>query len=196
MYKVISAYIVVILLQTNVAKSQTSTPIGMDVSIHGYIFLTENGLFYQPLDYYEPNKLFLSSVTRLSFKIQETNLIKYSEVLNGVGNKLIVKTYSEEVIKENKGLNALDTVFYFKCTIDISLIYANDETKIDSIGYGFFVNNSLLSFGNLYIRNQLLRIIPDEPKILKDLYYSYSKLKWSRPDWLEKLYGEKMKKSR
>lgn len=173
-------------------KGQSPHPTGMDVTIHGYIFLTESGLFFQPLDYYQYNKPFVSSLDKISFKIEETRQVMYSDVLKGVGNKLIVKNYTNEFLQKNPTLKASDTIYNFKCSIDISLNYFDKETKVDSIGYGFFIKDSLISYGNLYIRNQLLRIIPDDVKVLKQFYNSYSKIKWIRPEWLEKLYREKV----
>jgi hypothetical protein len=182
----------IIIFSNTVVKSQQVDTRGMDISFNGYIFLTDYGLFFQPLDYFQ-NKNFVLSLNKLSFRIDEpTDVMNYSPFLKGVGYKLPVKKYFEDTINKNPTLNITDTVTYFKCSIEISMqFFDTSYTSIREVGYGFVLNNQFIYYGNLAIRNQLYKIIPEDVKILEQFYNSYLKKKISPPEWLKVLYVQR-----
>jgi hypothetical protein len=172
----------------NAVKAQHVDIRGLDVSIDGYIFLTDNGLFFQPLDYLQ-KKDFISSLNKLSFRIDEpTDAMNYSTFLKAVGHTLIVqKDLSDTINKKN-----IDTINYFRCSIVIGMqFFDTSYTKIDKYGFGFFLKKAFFYYGNLSIKNQLYKIIPDDVKVIEQFYNSYQKKKITPPEWLRVLYVQR-----
>lgn len=181
----------------NYSYGQLSKRTGYDVTVNGYLFLSSEGLFFQPLDF-EQDKDFIPSLDKRSFKIQESNLIIFSDVLKGVGTKLLVKNYFEDTIRKNSKLKIYDTITYFKCNIYIGMNFFDTSYNLfNEIGYGFILNNNLIYYGNLAIKNQLYKIIPDDIKVIEQFYNSYQNKKIYPPEWLKTIYAErKVKKNK
>jgi hypothetical protein len=150
------------------------------VKMNGYIFLSDDGLFFQPL-YFGEKTPFLKALKKNSFRIEESNQIQFSQVIKGVGDRLLMKEYTDDSLKKNPSLRAYDTVYYFKCDITIDVNF--EESRLTTVGYGFLVNDSLIYFGNTWLRNRLYEIIPEESRIVKQLYNSYKRLGWFVPEW-------------
>jgi len=187
---------VLVLCFIKYGRAQVSNPSGMDVSIHGYIFFTENGVFFQPLDFFQPNPNFVSSLNKLSFQIFEgKDMPIYSDALRGLGNKLIVRNYFDDTIKKNPNLKVFDTIRYFSCNIYISMdFFDTTYTSFYEYGHGFVFKNKWISYGSLAIRNWLIQIVPDDLVILSKFRNFYIKRNVVPPQWLEKLYKEKVLK--
>jgi hypothetical protein len=64
-------------------------------------------------------------------------------------------------------------------------------TKIDKYGFGFFLKKAFFYYGNLSIKNQLYKIIPDDVKVIEQFYNSYQKKKITPPEWLRVLYVQR-----
>ncbi len=187
------AIIFFILFTTKQLSGQNTRIKGFDVSIHGYIFLTKNGLFFQPTGNGQFNN-FVTSLNQISFKIEETNEINYSDALQGVGKSIVVKNYTDDTLLKNPTLKVFDTIYYFKCVIDIAMnFFEKDYTEIQDIGYAFLIKDSLVYYGNLAIRNQITRIIPDELIYLKQFYNSYKVKHIGIPEWMKDIYAKKIR---
>ena len=103
----------------------------------------------------------------------------------------------EDTIRKNPKLNVYDTITYFKCTIYIGMnFFDTSYTSFNEIGYGFVHNNNLIYYGNLAIRNQLYKIIPEDLTVLEQFYKSYQKKKIYPPEWLKNLYAERRSKKK
>lgn len=175
--------------------AQNNPPTGFYVTLKGYMFFTSDGLFFQPLADEKQNRDFVSSLDKTSFKISENTETFFSDVVKGVGKKLIVKRLSDYEIKQDSTLKIFDTINYFKCSIYIYMnFFVKNEVTIDKIGYGFFNSGSLIYYGNLSIRNELEKIIPEESDNLKQLYNSYIRQRWRAPEWLKTAYNARIKK--
>lgn len=184
-------FLIVIISFTSASNAQNFDARGFDVSLNGYIFLTNDGLFFQPLDF-QSSKDFISSINKTSFKIEESREIMYSEILQGIGNKILVKKYFEDTIAKNIKVSNTDTISYFKCSIAIGMqFFDTSYTSFSEVGYGFVQNNQLIYYGNLAIRNQLYKIIPEDVKVLEQFYNSYQKKKMYPPEWLRVLYSQR-----
>ena len=183
--------LILVVFITNLDKAQYVDGNGLVVSMNGYLFIADGGLFFQPLDITK-DKGFVASLNKQSFLIEESELIRYSDVLKGVGYKLAVNKYLEDTVKKNPRFNNNDTITYFKCNINIEMdFFDTSYTSFREIGYSFVLNNQMIYYGNLAIRNQLYKIIPDDVKVLEQFYISYQKKKITPPEWLRTLYVQR-----
>ncbi len=167
---------------------------GLNVNIHGYLFVANGGLFFQP---FEPNVApdFLQSLNKASFFIGEGNLDYYSKAIKGVGSKLVVENYSKNITKTNSEIDLYDTIYYFRCSIEIYLdLFAQIPPHIRKTGFSFFYNDSLIYYGNFFVNNQILKINPDDTNILIQLYNSYRNQSLGMPYWLKELYDKRVLK--
>jgi hypothetical protein len=160
----------------------------LDMKLKGYIFLTHNGLFFQPIDR-NVSKDFFSSLDNRSFKIFQNHESIWSSVIKGVGEKVITKKYftdSSDTFNETKNK---DTLFFFKALIEVNIVFGDtNRTKFNDIGYGFIYKQNMIDYGNSITDNYLYSLVPEEKNIIKELYYSYKKSNYLIPIWLESIY--------
>ena len=164
-------------------------------ALHGFLFVSRNGLFFQPLNYQsKANFLQALTSTNLSFKIDETNLVQFSPVLKGVGDTIIVK--NKTGLGQTNG-NVIDTLYYFRTNIEIMLDFLDSSyLQVQRDRYSFSIGKTIFDYGNLSVRNLLFRILPDDSRVLKSFYESYYKIGWSTPEWLDELYKGEMLKTK
>ena len=162
--------------------SQQTLDKGLDASLAGYLFQTKYGLFFQPV-LQDSRQIFLETLNNMSFSITESNLFNYSEVLKGVGKKIVVID-----IKEDNNLLKRDTISYFKAKIKIILHFDDKYKSINHIEHKFKFEGKVFSYGKNFLYNDLYQIIPFDKSIVKQIYTSYLTLYGDMPAWIKKLY--------
>jgi hypothetical protein len=177
-------FIFFLILNLSSLKAQTDSQTSMDVRLHGYIFTSENGFFFQPLDFDKTNIRFTSSLNKKSFSIFEgTDMDIYSDVIKAIGDKLYIMNYDSTRIK--KRLVFFDTIKYVKCILDVSMAYFDTACcTINDTGFGFAIGDKFYTYGNLDIFCQIYRIIPDERRKLNAFYNYYINQGSLPPKWL------------
>jgi hypothetical protein len=151
-----------------------------DVIINGFLFKTADGVFFQPITFDYQNN-FIKSFNKSSFIIKKNDNPDIVEIMENVGNKLIVKRPFRDSLDK-----IFDTVYYFKTILKAKINYDPDRTEISSAGYGITIKDSIYSFGNLFTRVRVDWISPYDDKIRIQLANNYRKFFGWVPDWLKK----------
>ena len=155
-----------------------------DVIMHGFLFKTSNGVFFQPIRFMDKVS-FINSFDKNSFQLLPNNNLDIVNIMDKVGHRIIVKKYFQDSL-DKSGNHNRDTVFFFRCDIKGSFIYDSQRTIISSPGFGFVLNDSLYEFGNLSFDNRVDWIRPKEEKYRVALADNYKKKFGWVPTWLKK----------
>ena len=141
--------------------------------------------------------------------MQETNSKEISFFMWSVFNALnyncfLNQSHWDKFIQDKKfsvSIRIEKLCYYFRAnlkTVDKYkyIVIAGDTTYTSFYEYGhsFVFNKKLISYGYLAIRNWLIQVIPDDLAILSKFRNFYVKRKTYPPEWLEKLYKEKVLK--